>query len=54
MNELEHETIFEKGVPNPFGEYFTGQSYLAMLTWRRCCKRNLRACLPEQLAHPSR
>lgn len=32
MNELEHGTIFEKGVPNPFGEYFSGQSYLAMLT----------------------
>lgn len=32
MNELEHGMIFEKGVPNPFGEYFTGQSYLAMLT----------------------
>lgn len=22
MKELEHGTIFEKGVPNPFGEYF--------------------------------
>lgn len=32
MKKSEHETIFEKGVPNPFGEYFTGQSYLAMLT----------------------
>lgn len=32
MKSSEHETIFEKGVPNPFGEYFTGQSYLAMLT----------------------
>lgn len=32
MKELEHGTIFEKGNPNPFGEYFTGQSYLAMLT----------------------
>ena len=32
MNELEHGTSFEKGEPNPFGEYFTGQSYLAMLT----------------------
>lgn len=32
MKRSEHETIFEKGVPNPFGEYFTGQSYLAMLT----------------------
>ena len=32
MNELEHGTIFGKGAPNPFGEYFTGQSYLAMLT----------------------
>ena len=32
MNELEHGTIFEKGTPNPFGKYFTGQSYLAMLT----------------------
>lgn len=30
MNEF--ETIFEKGEPNPFGEYFTGQSYLALLT----------------------
>lgn len=28
----EFETIFEKGDPNPFGEYFSGQSYLAMLT----------------------
>ena len=32
MKELEHGTIFEKGVPNPFGQYFTGNSYLAMLT----------------------
>ena len=32
MKRSEHETIFEKGVFNPFGEYFTGQSYLAMLT----------------------
>ena len=32
MNELEYGTIFEKGIPNPFGEYFSGQSYLAMLT----------------------
>lgn len=28
----EFETIFEKGDPNPFGEYFLGQSYLALLT----------------------
>ncbi len=32
MNELEYGTIFEKGVPNPFGQYFSGQSYLAILT----------------------
>ncbi len=32
MRELEHGTIFEKGIPNPFGQYFTGTSYLAMLT----------------------
>ena len=32
MNELERETIFDRGVKNPFSEYFTGQSYLAMLT----------------------
>lgn len=32
MKELEHGTIFEKGEPNPYGEYFIGQSYLAMLT----------------------
>ena len=32
MKKLEHGTIFEKGVPNPFGQYFTGNSYLAMLT----------------------
>ena len=32
MKRSEHKTIFEKGVLNPFGEYFTGQSYLAMLT----------------------
>lgn len=32
MNELEYGTIFKKGVLNPFGEYFSGQSYLAMLT----------------------
>lgn len=30
MNEF--ETIFEKGEPNPFGKYFIGQSYLALLT----------------------
>lgn len=32
MNELEHGTIFEKGERNPYGKYFIGQSYLAMLT----------------------
>ena len=32
MKELEYGTIFEKGNPNPFGQYFTGNSYLAMLT----------------------
>ena len=31
MKELEHGTIFEKGIPNPFGQYFIGNSYLAML-----------------------
>lgn len=28
----EFETMFEKGEPNPFGKYFIGQSYLALLT----------------------
>lgn len=28
----EFKPIFEKGVPNPYGKYFVGQSYLAMLT----------------------
>lgn len=32
MKELEHGTIFKKGEPNPYGQYFVGQSYLAMLT----------------------
>lgn len=32
MKELEYGTIFDKGIPNPMGEYFTGQSYLALLT----------------------
>ena len=32
MNESEYGTIFKKGIPNPFGEYFSGKSYLAMLT----------------------
>ena len=32
MNELEHGTIFEKGERTPYGKYFIGQSYLAMLT----------------------
>lgn len=31
MRELENETIFEKGIPNPFSQYFTGNSWLAML-----------------------
>lgn len=26
MNELEYGTIFEKGVPNPFGEYFSAET----------------------------
>lgn len=30
MNEFEN--IFEKGSANPYGQYFIGQSYLAMLT----------------------
>ena len=30
MNEF--DTIFEKGDINPYGKYFIGQSYLAMLT----------------------
>lgn len=28
----EFKPTFEKGVPNPYGKYFVGQSYLAMLT----------------------
>lgn len=32
MNELEHGNIFDKGIVNPYGQYFIGQSYLAMLT----------------------
>lgn len=28
----EFKTMFEKGVPNPFGKFFVGQSYLAGLT----------------------
>ena len=31
MRELEYRTIFEKGIPNPFSQYFTGTSWLAML-----------------------
>lgn len=31
MNELEHGNIFDKGIVNPYGQYFIGQSYLAML-----------------------
>lgn len=32
MNELAYGTIFEKGIPNPYVEFFCGKSYLAMLT----------------------
>lgn len=32
MKELEYGTIFDKGQVNPFGKFFVGQSYLAMLT----------------------
>lgn len=32
MKKAEHETIFDKGSPNPYGQYFSGKSYLAMLT----------------------
>ena len=32
MKEVEHGTVFDKGVPNPYGQYFSGKSYLAMLT----------------------
>lgn len=32
MKELEHGTIFDKGIPNPYGQFFVGNSYLAMLT----------------------
>lgn len=28
----EFKTVFERGEKNPFGQYFTGQSYLKMLT----------------------
>lgn len=31
MKKAEHETIFDKGSPNPYGQYFSGKSYLAML-----------------------
>lgn len=31
MKESEFKTTFEKGIPNPYGQFFTGQSYLAML-----------------------
>lgn len=32
MKKVEHETIFDKGGSNPYGQYFSGKSYLAMLT----------------------
>ncbi|MCD8214317.1 MAG: cupin domain-containing protein [Clostridiales bacterium] len=32
MEKTEFKTTFEKGIPNPYGQFFTGQSYLAMLT----------------------
>lgn len=28
MNELEYGNIFEKGIPNPYGEFFSGKSYI--------------------------
>lgn len=32
MKTVHFNPIFEKGESNPFGQYFTGQSYLKMLT----------------------
>lgn len=33
VNEMNvEEAIFDKGIVNPYGKYFVGQSYLAMLT----------------------
>jgi quercetin dioxygenase-like cupin family protein len=32
MNQQEFNPIFDKGIENPYGQFFTGTSYLAMLT----------------------
>ena len=32
MKKAEIDTIFEQGEPNPYGEFFTGQTYLRMLS----------------------
>ncbi|CCZ22733.1 cupin domain protein [Acetobacter sp. CAG:977] len=32
MKKSEVETVFEQGVPNPYGEFFTGQTYLKRLS----------------------
>lgn len=32
MKKAEIDTIFEQGGPNPYGEFFTGQTYLKMLS----------------------
>lgn len=32
MKKSEIETIFEQGEPNPYGKFFTGQTYLKMLS----------------------
>lgn len=31
QSNLENSVIFDKGIPNPFGQYFTGKSYLGLL-----------------------
>ena len=32
MKKAEIDTIFEQGEPNPYGKFFTGQTYLRMLS----------------------
>ena len=32
MKDLENSVIFDRGIVNPFGQYFTGTSYLSLLT----------------------
>ena len=41
VDNIENSVIFDRGEENPFGQYFTGKSYLKMLTLKEIITANV-------------